>query len=120
PLSTLKPYVTTSAPRLSTSCWLDFTGLGISPNYILHAELAHPQQYYTLKKTIAQQVFKVITLKTYHNKLFYKDIQSEPHLQKNVFIINIKNKKLRLRRIPFYFKRFFNFKVQWQLKLLSV
>ncbi len=42
PLSTLKPNVTTSAPRLSTGCWLNFTGLGLSPNYALHAELAHP------------------------------------------------------------------------------
>ena len=41
PLPTLKPYLTASAPRLSTGCSLDFTRVGISPTYISSAELAH-------------------------------------------------------------------------------
>lgn len=46
PLSTLKPNVTILAPRLSTGCWLNFTRLGLPPNYILHTELAHPLYIY--------------------------------------------------------------------------
>ncbi|MFA5448720.1 MAG: hypothetical protein WC233_10640, partial [Sphaerochaeta sp.] len=41
PLPTLKPDLTASAPRLSTGCWLSFTGQGVSPCYISNAELAH-------------------------------------------------------------------------------
>jgi len=65
PLSTLKPYVTTSAPRLSTSCWLDFTGLGISPNYILHAELAHPRFFNYIKFYNSKLLQILITTKKY-------------------------------------------------------
>ena len=40
-LSTLKPNLTTSAPRLDTDCWLGFVRLGVSPNYVYDTELAH-------------------------------------------------------------------------------
>jgi len=43
-LPPLKPCVTALAPRLDTGCWLDFTRLGVSPSYILNAELAHPSK----------------------------------------------------------------------------
>ena len=42
PLPTLKPGLTASAPRLSTSCLPSFTGLGVSPNYTARTEPAHP------------------------------------------------------------------------------
>ena len=40
-LPTLKPNLTTSAPRLDTDCWLGFVRLGVSPNYVYDTELAH-------------------------------------------------------------------------------
>ena len=46
PLPTLKPGLTASAPRLSTSCLPSFTGLGISLNYTTRTEPAHLQMYY--------------------------------------------------------------------------
>ena len=42
PMPTLKPNLATSAPRLGTGCSLGFTGFGLSPNCLTHAELAHP------------------------------------------------------------------------------
>src|SRR5665647_1870294 len=41
PLPTLKPYVTISAPRLSTGCWLGFTRWDSHPLYINHRTGAH-------------------------------------------------------------------------------
>lgn len=41
--TTLKPHITASSPSLDTGCWLDFTRLGLPPNYILHTKLAHPR-----------------------------------------------------------------------------
>ena len=41
PLSTLHAGLTASHARLSTDCLLSFIGLGISPSYTIHAELAH-------------------------------------------------------------------------------
>ena len=41
-LSTLKPNLTTSAPRLDTGSLLEIARFGVSPNYILSTELAHP------------------------------------------------------------------------------
>ena len=40
-LATLKPNLTISAPSLSTGCLPSFTGQGVSPCYIMNAELAH-------------------------------------------------------------------------------
>ena len=40
-LPTLKPNLTTSAPRLDTDCWLGFVRLGVSPSYVYDTELAH-------------------------------------------------------------------------------
>ena len=42
PLPTLKPRLAASAPRLSTGCSLRFARFGLSPNYIICTELAHP------------------------------------------------------------------------------
>ena len=42
-LATLKPNLATSAPRLDTGSLLEITRLGVSPNYILSTELAHPK-----------------------------------------------------------------------------
>ena len=50
PLPTLKPGLTASAPRLSTSCLPSFTGLGVSPNYTTRTEPAHPCTYYTANR----------------------------------------------------------------------
>lgn len=74
PLSTLKPNVTTLAPRLSTGCWLDFTGLGLSPNYILHAELAHPHTHYTVIRLFLQFSFGHIFV--FHSVIFRIFIRS--------------------------------------------
>ena len=41
PLSTLHAGLTASHARLSTGCLLGFAGSGLSPNYTIHAELAH-------------------------------------------------------------------------------
>lgn len=41
PLPTLKPDLTASAPRLSTSCLPSFTGLGVSPNYTTRSRVAN-------------------------------------------------------------------------------
>jgi hypothetical protein len=43
-LSTLHAGLTASHARLSTDCLLSFIGLGISPSYTIHAELAHREQ----------------------------------------------------------------------------
>ena len=40
-LATLKPHLTVLAPSLSTGCLPGFAGQGISPCYIICAELAH-------------------------------------------------------------------------------
>ena len=42
-LPTLKPNLTTLAPRLDTDCWLGFVRSGVSPHYMYSAELAHPK-----------------------------------------------------------------------------
>ena len=47
PLSTLHAGLTASHARLSTGCLLGFTGSGLSPDYTVHAELAH--NFRTLK-----------------------------------------------------------------------
>ena len=58
PLSTLHAGLTASHARLSTGCLLGFAGSGLSPNYTIHAELAHnfrtlgaiaPSNFRTLK-----------------------------------------------------------------------
>ena len=41
PLSTLHAGLTASHARLSTGCLLGFAGSGLSPDYTIHAELAH-------------------------------------------------------------------------------
>ena len=41
PLSTLHAGLTASHARLSTGCLLGFAGPGLSPDYTIHAELAH-------------------------------------------------------------------------------
>ena len=41
PLSTLHAGLTASHARLSTGCLLGFSGSGLSPDYTIHAELAH-------------------------------------------------------------------------------
>ena len=41
PLSTLHAGLMASHARLSTGCLLGFTGSGLSPDYTIHAELAH-------------------------------------------------------------------------------
>ena len=41
PLSTLHAGLTASHARLSTGCLLSFAGSGLSPDYTIHAELAH-------------------------------------------------------------------------------
>ena len=52
PLPTLKPSLTASAPRLSTSCLPSFTGLGVSPNYTTRTAPAHPCTYYTTNESL--------------------------------------------------------------------
>ena len=56
PMPTLKPHLTASAPRLGTDCSLNFTGSGLSPNYITRTELAHPHRviipYFCLGKLL--------------------------------------------------------------------
>lgn len=47
PLSTLHAGLTASHARLSTGCLLGFAGSGLSPDYTIHAELAH--NFRTLK-----------------------------------------------------------------------
>ena len=47
PLSTLHAGLTASHARLSTGCLLGFAGSGLSPDYTVHAELAH--NFRTLK-----------------------------------------------------------------------
>ena len=47
PLSTLHAGLTASHARLSTGCLLGFAGPGLSPDYTIHAELAH--NFRTLK-----------------------------------------------------------------------
>ena len=42
PLPTLKPGLTTKAPRLCTDCLPGFVRIGVSPTYIACTELAHP------------------------------------------------------------------------------
>ena len=58
PLSTLHAGLTASHARLSTGCLLGFAGSGLSPDYTVHAELAHnfrtlgataPSNFRTLK-----------------------------------------------------------------------
>jgi len=58
PLSTLHAGLTASHARLSTGCLLGFAGSGLSPDYTIHAELAHnfrtlgaiaPSNFRTLK-----------------------------------------------------------------------
>lgn len=49
PLPTLKPNVTISAPRLDTSCWLNFARLAFISNYILRTELSYSLSLYSLK-----------------------------------------------------------------------
>ena len=56
-LSTLKPNVTTSAPRLDTSCWLDFTGLAFNSNYILKTELSHSLYSFSNSSILSFQVY---------------------------------------------------------------
>lgn len=41
PFSTLHAGLTASHARLSTGCLLGFAGSGLSPDYTIHAELAH-------------------------------------------------------------------------------
>ena len=48
PLSTLHAGLTASHARLSTGCLLGFAGSGLSPNYTIHAELAHNFRTLTL------------------------------------------------------------------------
>ena len=50
PLSTLHAGLTASHARLSTGCLLGFAGSGLSPDYTVHAELAH--NFRTLKKPL--------------------------------------------------------------------
>lgn len=51
PLSTLHAGLTASHARLSTGCLLGFAGSGLSPDYTIHAELAH--NFRTLKSVRA-------------------------------------------------------------------
>lgn len=53
PLSTLHAGLTASHARLSTGCLLGFAGSGLSPDYTIHAELAH--NFRTLKPDRACQ-----------------------------------------------------------------
>ena len=58
PLSTLHAGLTASHARLSTGCLLGFAGSGLSPDYTIHAELAH--NFRTLG-AIAPSNFRTLT-----------------------------------------------------------
>jgi len=72
PLPTLKPYLTASAPRLSTGCSLDFARVGISPTYISSAELAHSSFFIITSRNLQPLFYKAFRPLLKKSPTFFK------------------------------------------------
>ena len=97
PLSTLHAGLTASHARLSTGCLLGFAGSGLSPDYTIHAELAHNLR--TLG-AIAPSNFRTLT---------HAGCQSSCWWEQGFPLSHIPRKKAKHDASPFYFLYFHPF-----------
>ena len=80
PLSTLHAGLTASHARLSTGCLLGFAGSGLSPDYTIHAELAH--NFRTLKPQRGLSIRRLYGFRRQRRHLYWRP-QGRPPRQRS-------------------------------------